>query len=101
MRIPIAMMLAAAVAVSPVPALAQENNAAVADAANVAAPTPEDANAAAADANLLVTDMAPPTDTALANDTAAMPAPAPRSQPFPWGVIGLIGLFGLLGRRRG
>lgn len=102
MRIPIALMLAAAVAVSPVPALAQDNNAA--DAANTAAPAPADANTTAAntaaDANMVATDLAPPTETALANDAAAMPAPTPPSRPFPWGVIGLVGLIGLLGRRR-
>jgi hypothetical protein len=99
MRIPIALMLAAAVAVSPVPALAQDNNA-----ADAAAPAPADVNMAAentADANMVVTDLAPPTDTAIANDAAAMPAPTPPSRPFPWGVIGLVGLIGLLGRRRG
>lgn len=95
MRIPLAMMLAAVVAVSPVSALAQDNAAATtADAANLAAPAPEDANA-------VVTDEAAATDIAIANEAAAMPAPAPRSQPFPWGVIGLIGLIGLLGSRRG
>lgn len=98
MRIPIALMLAAAVAVSPVPAFAQDNNAA--DAANTAAPAPADDNMAAADANMVVPDLAPPTDTAIANDAAAMPAPTPPSRPFPWGVIGLVGLIGLLGRRR-
>ena len=101
MRIFIAMMLAAGVAAAPVAALAQDNNAAMAaDAANIVAPAPVDANMAAAGANA-VSDMAPPTDTAMANDAAAMPAPAPTSRPFPWGVVGLVGLIGLLGRRRG
>lgn len=100
MRISIAMMFAAVIAVTPVPALAQDNiAAATAEAANVAAPAPADANMAAADANAAI-DMAPPTDTAMANDAAAMPAPAPKSRPFPWGVLGLVGLVGLLGRRR-
>jgi len=102
MRIPIAMMLAAAVAVSPVPAMAQDNNVAAAnDAANVAAPVPADANMTAADVNAAVGEAAPPADTAMTNDATVAPAPAPRSRPFPWGVIGLIGLVGLLGRRRG
>lgn len=102
MRMPIAMMLAAAIAVSPLPALAQDNAAATtADTADVAAPAPEDANAVAADANIVAIEMAPPTAIAPANDAAAMPAPAPRGRPFPWGVIGLIGLIGLLGSRRG
>ena len=90
---------AAAVAVSPVPAVAQYDNAAnTADAANVAAPAPADANMTAADVNAAVAE-APPADIAVANDAAVEPAPAPRSRPFPWGVIGLIGLVGLLGRR--
>ena len=88
MRIPIAMMLAAAVAVTPVPAVAQDNNAATTEAANAAAPAAADANAAtpaAADANMMATDLAPPTDTAMANDAAATPAPAPRSRAVPVG----------------
>ena len=102
MRIPIAMMLAATLAVAPMPALAQATNAVSApDAANTAATAPADANMAAPDANMMATDMAPPTDTAMTSDAAGMPAPAPNSRPFPWGVIGLVGLVGLLGRRRG
>jgi MYXO-CTERM domain-containing protein len=101
MRIPIAMMLAAAVAVSPVPAMAQDNNVATTEAANDAAPAPADANMTAADVNAAIAEAAPPADTAVANDAAVAPAPAPRSRPFPWGVLGLVGLIGLLGRRRG
>ena len=102
MRIPIAMMLAATVALSPAPLMAQAYNDTTT--ANTAAPAPEaDANTAAAvppaDANMAMpTDVAPVDDTAMAN--AAAPATDNRRKGFPWGVLGLLGLVGLLGRRR-
>ena len=102
MRIHIAMMLSVALAVSSAPAMAQDNSAAAtANAANVAAPAPADANMVAMDVNAAIAEMPAPNETAIDNDAAAMPEPAPKSRPFPWGIIGLVGLIGLMGRRRG
>ena len=102
MRIHIAMILAATVAVAPVPAMAQDNQAATnAETANAATPAAADANMMGGDENSMGAEMSPPADTMMANDVAAMPAPPPPARPFPWGVIGLVGLIGLMGRRRG
>ena len=101
MRIPIAMMLAATVALSSVPAAAQDNQAA--PSANAAAPAPADANAAAAvtpaDNMAATTEMPPPDETAVANDAYAPPPASGRGRTFPWGLLGLLGLAGLISRR--
>lgn len=103
MRIPIAMALAATVALSPAPLMAQAYN--DTNAANTADTAPEaDANAAAvppADANtVMANEMMPVDDIAVAEETYAEPAAPRSSRAFPWGVLGLLGLVGLLGRRR-
>ena len=101
MRIPIAMMLAATVALSPAPAAAQDNQAAAS--ANTAAPAPADANMAAnvtpADNMAGATQMPPPDETAVANDAYATPPASGRGRTFPWGLLGLLGLAGLIPRR--
>lgn len=105
MRTTIAIILAAAIAVSAAPAAAQEANTAYT--ANTAAPAPApetDANLDAAvppadDTAMMTTEM-PATDTMVTEDAAAMPTPRRRSQSMPWGLLGLLGLVGLLGRRR-
>jgi hypothetical protein len=104
MRILIATILAAGVALSPAPAAAQATNAATT--ANTAAPAPEtDVNLTTdvqpVDSNLVATtEAAPPADVAAADTAAVTPVPRKRPQPFPWGLLGVLGLLGLLGRRR-
>ena len=101
MRTCIATVFAAALVLSPAPALAQDTN--VANAANTAAPAPEaDANLSTAlpptDNNLMATTEVPPVD-----DTAMTPEATPvrdRDRGIPWGLLGLLGLAGLLGRSR-
>lgn len=103
MRIPLAILLAASLAVSATPAAAQETNAA--NSAETTAPAPgADANMIAvppADANMAVTttDVAPAEPVTMAEEPVAAPRAAP-ARGFPWGLIGLVGLVGLLGRRR-
>lgn len=105
MRIPIALALAATVALSPAPLLAQAaNDTNAADVATTAPASEADANAAAiapADANMVMpNDAAPVEEVAVAEETYAEPAASRASKSFPWGVLGLLGLVGLLGRRR-
>ncbi len=104
MRTLIATVFAAALALSPASALAQETNATNAtDPANIAAPEPgTDANLSTAvppTDNMMATELPPVADPALTADTA-MPAEDDRDGGVPWGLLGLLGLVGLLGRRR-
>ena len=105
MRTLIATVFAAALALSPAPALAQETNATNAtDPANIAVPEPgTDANLSTAvppaDNMMATTEVPPVADPALTADTA-VPAEDDRDGGVPWGLLGLLGLVGLLGRRR-
>src|SRR5688500_12649895 len=103
MRIPIAILVAASLAVSAAPAPAQETNAANVAETTATAPG-ADTNMVGAvppiDGNAAVTAL-PPAET-IAPVEEPMPEPrARRDRGFPWGLLGLLGLVGLLGRRRG
>lgn len=104
MRMPIAILIGAALAAS-APALAQDTNT-----TNVQAPTTVVAGPDASINNVeqpalpATNDMAAAPIAAPATEPAYEPAPAPARKSdggFPWGLIGLVGLVGLLGRSRG
>lgn len=96
MRILSLAVVAGAIAAA-TPALAQENEAAVANATEVNVAAPENA---VAPPPVDTANMTVPPAAATTNEPTTVPVPAERNGGFPWGVLGLLGLVGLLGRKR-